>query len=124
MGSSYDSCSCGGRKRAKNRRCASCAGYGRKRNVMSHGYVRVWAPGHPVANADGYALEHRIVLHAAGVVLPDGAHVHHVNGDKQDNRIENLRVVTPQEHVDEHIPVGAMVTNQYGSFPRHRLTAY
>jgi hypothetical protein len=59
----------------------------------------VWVPGHPVANSDGYALEHRYVLHEAGVELPQGRHVHHLNEDKTDNRIENLVVLTPLEHV-------------------------
>jgi hypothetical protein len=89
---SHDACpKCGGRKRTKNRQCASCRGYGRGRHIMPSGYVRVWCPGHPIANADGYALEHRRVLHDAGVDVPAGHHVHHLNEDKTDNRIEPFR---------------------------------
>lgn len=85
---------------------------------MPSGYVRVWCPGHPMANSDGYALEHRKVLHDAGVAIPDGFHVHHLNEDRADNRPENLGVKSPRDHVRDHIAErGGMVTNQYGSFP-------
>ena len=30
--------------------------------------------------------------------VPKGMHLHHINGDNQDNRIENLQLVTPVEH--------------------------
>jgi hypothetical protein len=114
---SHDACpKCGGRKRTKNRQCASCRGYGRGRHIMPSGYVRVWCPGHPIANADGYALEHRRVLHDAGVDVPAGHHVHHLNEDKTDNRIENLSVLTASDHVRTHAEVVGVV-NQYGTWP-------
>lgn len=76
--------------------------YGTGRTTTVSGYVRVWVPGHPVAKADGYALEHRYVVHEAGLTVPPGFHVHHRNGDKQDNQIENLEVVTSVEHGLRH----------------------
>jgi len=84
---------------------------------MAHGYVRVWRPDHPMANADGYALEHRVVLYDAGVVIPKGSHVHHLNGDKADNRRENLTVLAASEHHRHHAAELGTVTNQYGTFP-------
>ena len=41
---------------------------------------------------------HRIVAQAF-LEKPDGnVHVHHINEDKMDNRVENLMWVTPKEH--------------------------
>lgn len=119
MASQYNACpNCGGRKRSKNKLCASCRGYGAKRHVTPDGYIRIWCPEHPMANSDGYALEHRKMLHDAGITIPPGSHVHHINGIKADNRVENLRVVSPGEHIDQHIPVGSPVVNQFGIFLR------
>lgn len=96
---------CGSPMDRLSKRCASCSGYGTKRNYTHPaGYVRIWVPGHPMAHKDGYALEHRYVLHEAGVEIPDGLCVHHVNGDPKDNRLENLAVVTASEHRRLHSP--------------------
>lgn len=57
------------------------------------GYVRTLAVGHPRANPNGMTLEHLLVAERAlGKSLPDGAQVHHVNGDRSDNRPANLVV--------------------------------
>ena len=115
---SYDLCLCGNRKRTKNRRCAECAGYGRKRHVTPRGYVRIWEPTHALANVDGYVLEHRKVLYDAGVEVLRGCHVHHVNGDRSDNRLVNLEVKRPRDHIRDHIMErGGFVRNQFGSWP-------
>lgn len=88
-------------------RSIACAKHGEqhptyKGRVTSGKYVRVWEPGHPLANSDGYVLEHRKVLFDNDVVVPDGYHVHHVNGDPSDNSFSNLAVLTPKEHRAAH----------------------
>lgn len=39
-----------------------------------------------------------------GRPLDKGEIVHHRNGDKRDNRAENLEVMTQSEHVRLHLP--------------------
>lgn len=72
--------------------------------LSSHGYVKVRVGReHPLADPNGYAYEHLLVWVAAGKPRPqNGLTLHHVNGDKTDNRIANLRLLTRSEHGGEH----------------------
>lgn len=48
-------------------------------------------------------LVHRLVWEAFNGPIPDGKEIDHINGVKNDNRLVNLRVVTPIENVNNPI---------------------
>jgi hypothetical protein len=55
------------------------------------GYIGILLPEHPFCDKKGYVLEHRLVMEKhLGRYLSLEEVVHHINGIKSDNRIENL----------------------------------
>lgn len=79
------------------------------RSTTGNGYMMVLAPGHKYASQRGYVLEHRYVMEKhIGRYLEPHEHVHHINGNKLDNRIENLVVISHLQHIRNHVgPKGA-----------------
>lgn len=69
------------------------------RIVSTDGYVLVYDPKHPMAGPTGYVLEHRLVMsNALERSLDRHEHVHHKNGNRQDNRPENLELLVVGLH--------------------------
>lgn len=72
------------------------------------GYIERLCPNHPHANSLGYILEHRLIMeiYIGRVLLPTEI-VHHINGIRDDNRIENLMLFNGQkEHRTHHVKQG------------------
>lgn len=69
----------------------------------ARGYRQLLVPGHPRADANGYVMEHIVVFESeTGMPVPTGCCIHHLNGDKSDNRIENLCLMTHGAHTAFH----------------------
>jgi len=85
----------------------------RRVNMLGNRYAPQLPIGTRTTNVRGYVLvkvatprawkyEHRLVYEAANGPLPDGSLVHHINGDRTDNRLENLKPMSLTEHQRLH----------------------
>lgn len=78
--------------------------YGGHRKKRCDGYITVYKPSHPCAAKDGYVLEHILVMEEKiGRIISRDEVVHHINHIRDDNRIENLQLMTFKEHAALHM---------------------
>lgn len=84
--------------------------------VDKYGYVWEYAPSHPFASK-GYVKQHRLVMERKlGRYLSSHEVVHHINGDKSDNRPENLELMTKSTHQKHHKANGMAPRDKKGKF--------
>lgn len=78
-----------------------------KGGVMSdsHGRILVYSPGHPRPSfGKSHVYRYRLVMEKhLGRFLESHEIVHHKNGIKTDDRIENLELMTQSEHASLHM---------------------
>jgi hypothetical protein len=85
------------------------------------GRVYVRKPGHPRATKDDYVFRYVLVAEEMlGRSLAPGEVVHHLNGVKDDDRPENLAVMTQSEHRRLHIQQSGVMRGE--AHPGSKLT--
>ena len=78
--------------------------YGGHRKKRKDGYISVYCPDHPMATKDGYVMEHILVMEEfIGRHITKDEVVHHKNHKRDDNRIDNLEIMTFRDHAKLHM---------------------
>lgn len=109
-------------KLSKHKYCSNrCAGLAvggdfRKavsRRIDSNGYVMIKIPNNPMARINSWVPEHRLIMsQIIGRPLIRKEEVHHINGNKQDNRPENLMLLPKPEHTKNDKCRGCTIRNE------------
>ena len=69
---------------------------------QSNGYIYEHRPNHPLADNRGRVLQHRRIWFDRYGEMPKDQIIHHKNGDRTDNRLSNLQLMSRGEHVFKH----------------------
>ena len=70
---------------------------------LFEGQIVCLRQGYPVVQRNGRVMPvHLLVWEAANGPRPDGMHIHHKNHDRSDWSLENLELLTPDDHSKTH----------------------
>ena len=98
------------------------------KRINTHGYRLVYIKNHPMAYANDYVREHRYVVESNHDLFPEEAFVliddnfylrpeydvHHKDGDKLNNSVENLEVLSRSSHTRLHNRSKKIIRNDKG----------
>ena len=85
---------------------------------QSSGYILILDKQNSSANRSEYVLEHYAVWEKVYGKIPNGYIIHHLNGVRDDNRIENLSAMSRRDHHRLFIPYQERI-NQLEQEIRH-----
>jgi hypothetical protein len=83
------------------------------------GYLRTTLTANGVCMT---AANHRIVWTLANGEIPDGLYINHIDGNKANNRLANLELVTAQENTVHAFQTGLRSNPAGQQHPRSKLT--
>lgn len=118
---SRDNCDCGNIKQKRSNSCSECYMKSITYRYNKKGYVIIRTKMNHPRNKYNEMFEHTLVMEAyLGRYLYPGENVHHRNGIKDDNRIDNLELWTkPQPsgiRVEDAIEWAKEILNRYENY--------
>lgn len=85
---------------------------------LEKGYIKLYRPDHPNATKYGMIMEHRLVMEKMiGRYLERHETIHHKNGNRKDNRPENLELWSVRQpkgqRVEDKVEYAVEILKQY-----------
>lgn len=75
-----------------------------KKIINVNGYEAVYYPSHPNAMSNGLVYLHRLVYeNYINSILDTSIHIHHIDENKKNNSLDNLKPILPGQHMKIHI---------------------
>jgi len=96
-----------------------------KTSIIAKGRIGIYIPEHPKCNNRGYVLRYRFIMEQSiGRFLDSNELVHHKNGNKLDDRIINLDIMTRSDHAKHHDNFNHKNKLDYSKIKKLRIKGY